>query len=78
MRGGKREGRTLVHTEGKRRREGGPYSYEYVLGIYAPMIYTAPCVMLLMGAASVMRASRRGLGPGNRDFFGLYEMSSSR
>jgi hypothetical protein len=25
--------------------------------------------MLLMPAASITRASRRGLGPGNRDFF---------
>ncbi len=29
------------------------------------MIYTAPCVMLLMRAASITRASGRGLGPGN-------------
>jgi hypothetical protein len=42
------------------------------LAIYAPMIYTAPCVMLLMLAASITRASGRELGPGNRDFFGPY------
>jgi hypothetical protein len=47
-------------------------------GIYAPMIYTAPCVMLLMWAASITRASGRGLGPGNREFFGSCEMASSR
>jgi hypothetical protein len=44
-----------------------------VLAIYAPMIYTAPCVMLLMRAASIMRASGKGLGPGNQDFFGPCE-----
>ncbi len=38
--------------------------------IYSPMIYTAPCVMLLMRPASITRASGRGLGPGNRDFLG--------
>ncbi len=36
---------------------------------YAPMIYMAPCVMLLMRAASITRESGRGLGPGNRYFF---------
>ncbi len=36
-----------------------------------------PCVMLLMRAASIMRASGRGLGPGNRDFFRPCEMASS-
>jgi len=30
----------------------------------------APCVMLLMQAAFFTPASGRGLGPGNRDFFG--------
>jgi hypothetical protein len=37
---------------------------------YAPMIYTAPCILLLMGAASITRASGKGLGPGNLEFFG--------
>jgi hypothetical protein len=40
------------------------------VAIYAPMIYTAPCVMLLIRAASITRASGRGLGPGNQDFSG--------
>ncbi len=31
------------------------------LAIYAPMIYMAPCVMLLMRAASIMRASGKGV-----------------
>jgi hypothetical protein len=31
-----------------------------LLAIYATMIYTAPCVMLLMRAASITRASVRG------------------
>ncbi len=31
VRGGKREGRTLVHKEGERGRDGGPYSHEYLL-----------------------------------------------
>ena len=34
------------------------------------MIDTAPCVMLLMRAASITWASGRGLGPGNLEFFG--------
>jgi hypothetical protein len=34
------------------------------------MIYTAPCVMLLLRPASITRASGRGLGPGNREFLG--------
>jgi hypothetical protein len=42
------------------------------------MIYTAPCVMQLMRAVSITRASGRGMGPGNRDFFGPYEMASTR
>jgi hypothetical protein len=48
------------------------------LAIYAHMIYTAPCVTLLMRAVSITRASVRGMGPGNRDFFGPCEMASSR
>ena len=36
-----------------------------ILAIYAPMIYTAPCVMFLMCADRyITRASGRGLGPG--------------
>ncbi len=49
-----------------------------VIVIYIPVIYSAPCVMLLMRAASITRASGRGLGPGNCDFFGPCEMASSR
>ncbi len=49
-----------------------------LLTIYALMISTALCLMLLMRAASIMRASGRGLGPGNREFFGPCEMSSRR
>jgi hypothetical protein len=37
---------------------------------YAPMIYTALCVMLLMWATSISWASGRGSGPGNLDFLG--------
>ncbi len=47
----------------------------YIIAIFAPMIYTALCVMR---AASITRASGRGLGPWNRDFFGPCEMASSR
>ncbi len=36
------------------------------------------CTYDLMRAASITRASGRGLGPGNRDFFGPCEMASSR
>jgi hypothetical protein len=31
----------------------------YIITIYAPMIYTAPCVMIFMRAASITRASGR-------------------
>jgi hypothetical protein len=41
------------------------------------MIYTAPCVMRLMRAASITRGSGRGLGPGNRDFLKPFETASS-
>ncbi len=34
-----------------------------IIAIYAPLIHTAPCVMLLMRATSITRASGRGLGP---------------
>jgi hypothetical protein len=42
------------------------------------MIYTAPCIMLLMQAASITRASGMELGPGNQQFFRSCEMASSR
>ncbi len=35
------------------------------VAIFAPMINMAPCVMLLTWAASITRASRSGLDPGN-------------
>ncbi len=35
---------------------------------YAPKIYTALCVMLLIQAASITWASGRGLGPGSLNF----------
>jgi hypothetical protein len=35
------------------------------LAVYAPMINTARCIMLLMRAASITWASGKGLGPGN-------------
>ena len=41
-----------------------------ILAISAPMIYTAPCVMLLMQAVFIVRTSERGVGPGNQDFLG--------
>jgi hypothetical protein len=47
------------------------------LAIYVPMISMASCVMLLVRAASITRASGRGLCPGNRDFFGPCELASS-
>jgi hypothetical protein len=50
----------------------------YIITIYAPIIYMAPCVMLLMRAASFTGASGRGLGPRNREFFGPCEMASKR
>jgi hypothetical protein len=46
----------------------------YYLTIYAPMIYMAPCIMLLMWAASITLAGGRGLsflGPKWHSPFGL-------
>jgi hypothetical protein len=41
-----------------------PHS-DVFLAIYAPMIYTAPCIIFLMRAdIRITRASGRGLGPG--------------
>jgi hypothetical protein len=40
------------------------------IAIYAPTIYTAPCVMLLMRPASITMESGRRLGPGNLEFLG--------
>jgi hypothetical protein len=45
------------------------------LTICAPMFDTDPCVMLWMRAASFTRANGRGVGPGNREFSGPYEMT---
>jgi hypothetical protein len=52
--------------------------YNIRVAISASMIYTAPYVMFLMRAASITRASGRGLGSGKREFFGPCEMASSR
>jgi hypothetical protein len=46
----------------------------HILAIYGPMIYTAPYLMLR--ETSITRASGRGLGPGNQDFFGPCEIAS--
>jgi hypothetical protein len=45
-------------------------SLSYILDIYAPMIYTAPCAMFLMrdDTLPVTGQVGRGLGPGNREF----------
>ncbi len=40
------------------------------IAIYAPMIYTALCIMLLMRAASITRAIGRGWGPENLEPIG--------
>jgi hypothetical protein len=55
-----------------------PLSPTEFIAVYAPMIYTAPCVMPLMRAAFSTWASGRGLGSGNQEFFGSCEMASSR
>ncbi len=49
-----------------------------ILAIYATIIYSVSCVMLLRRAASITRASGRGLGPGNRHFIGPCDMASTR
>ncbi len=48
----------------------------YICIFMAPMIYTASCVMLLMRAAFISRASGRGLGPWKSRVFGPCEMAS--
>ncbi len=49
------------------------------IAIYGPMIYTAPYLRNAFDPGkSITRASGRGWGPGNRDFFGPCEMASSR
>ncbi len=57
-----------------------PYTRSYsvipegLITIYAPMIFTAPCIMFWMRAYPFTRGSGRGLGPGIREFFGPYKM----
>ncbi len=48
------------------------------IAIYAPMIYTTPCIMFWMHAYSLRGQVGEGWGPGNREFFGPCEMASSR
>jgi hypothetical protein len=48
-----------------------PGSILYGIAIYAPVIYTAPYLRNVFDACrSITRASGRGLGPRNLDFFG--------
>ncbi len=49
-----------------------------LLTIYGPIIYMALHVMVLMWADPLRGQVGRGLGPGNRYFFGSCEMASSR
>ncbi len=48
----------------------------HLITIYAPMIYTAQCIMFWMRVFT--RGSGRRLGPGILEFFGPSEMASSR
>ena len=48
-----------------------------LLTIYAPMIYTAPCIMFWMRAYP-LQGKWEGVGPGIPEFFGLCEMGTSR
>jgi hypothetical protein len=42
-----------------------------IITIYAPVIYTAPCIMFWMGAYTLPTwGSGRGLGPGIPEFLG--------
>jgi hypothetical protein len=56
-----------------------PY-FAPVLTIYAPMIYTAPCIKFWMRAYPLHGevGGGRGLGPGILEFFGPCEMGTSR
>jgi hypothetical protein len=56
-----------------------PVAMTEIIAIYAPMIYTAPCVMFWMLEDPLRfftRASGRGFGPGNRDFFEPWKIIS--
>jgi len=48
------------------------------LSIYAPVIYTAQYVVVLMRANAFTRARGRRLEPGNQEFFRPCEMAASR
>jgi hypothetical protein len=50
----------------------GPARNTSKLTIYAPKIYTSPCVMFLMRAYT-LRGEVWGGGTGNREFFGPLE-----
>ncbi len=45
-------------------------SIKIIIAIYSPMIYSAPCIIVLDVCISIRRASGRRLGPGNWEFFG--------
>jgi hypothetical protein len=50
-----------------------------IITIYAPMIYTAPCVMVLMRADTyVGKWGGGGFGAGNLDFCGPLRNCTSR
>ncbi len=44
--------------------------FDFKLTIYAPMIYTAPCIMLLMRADTLRGEGVGGVGAGNLEFCG--------
>ncbi len=72
--GGRHPVVTVLYFYGKRRQFSRKLHWihfpeKHTIAVYAPMIYTAPSVMLLIRAAYIRRASGRGFGPGNRDFF---------
>jgi hypothetical protein len=49
-----------------------------IIAIYGPVIFYGPVRNAFDADKSITRASGRGVGPGNRDFFGPCEMASSR
>ncbi len=60
-----------------RGRPMGPAWNTSKLTIYAPKIYTGPCVMFLMRAYTLRGEVGGGGGTGNREFFGPLEMARS-
>ncbi len=56
--------------------EKGLSEWRWIITIYAPVIYTRPCIMFWRGGYTLR--CWKVLGPGIPEFFGPCEMASSR